>query len=149
MENGSQMAPKNNPAACHFGSLFATFSEGRFFNVFWSPLGSLSASFWRHVAHFWFTFGALWLTFGPLGVTFAHPGDRFSHFRCLLAYLSYLHVISMKILCKITLFWKTVTENQLVGQPNRDIPKNVARTSTGSNLSFVPRLSRPGAEHLP
>ena len=100
-----KMAPKTAPKSIrwwdHFGSLFATFSEGRFFNVFWSPLGSLSASFWRHVTHFWFTFGALWLTFGALGVTLAID---FLIFGASWHLFSYWHVISMKILCKIILF---------------------------------------------
>ena len=78
MENGSQNGPSRSVADLRFSIIFATFSEGRLFDAFWSPFGS-------PLAPFWLTFGALWLTFGALGTTFAHPGARFSHFGGLMA----------------------------------------------------------------
>ena len=81
VENGSQNAPGKLVRGDPGSILFATFSEGRFLDAFWSPLGSLLAPFWLPLghfwlpfahfwlplAHFWLTFGVLWLTFGALG----------------------------------------------------------------------------------
>ena len=84
MENGSQMAPKNNPAACLFGSLFATFSEDPFLDAFWSPFSSLLAPFGSLLAplgsllapfgSLLAPFGSFWLPFGSLWAPFSHFG---------------------------------------------------------------------------
>ena len=73
MRNVSQNGPKSEPRCSLFASIFATFSEGRFLDAFWSPLGSLLAPFWRPwapfwrpLAPFWLLFGSLWLPFGSL-----------------------------------------------------------------------------------
>ena len=113
-----------------------------------------------HLVPFWCPFGSLRLPFGsllmpfgshlvPLGSLLLTLAIDFLTFGASWRIFSYLHVISTKILCKI-MFLKIVTENQVVGQPNRDIPKNVARIPTGSiNHLLHPILQRPGAEHLP
>ena len=46
---------------------FATFSATRFFDTFWSPLGSLLAPLGLQVAHFWLPYGSLWLPFDSFG----------------------------------------------------------------------------------
>ena len=91
-ENGSQNGAISVRHAERFGDLFSTFSRHRFFDAFWSPLGSLLAPFWLPLASllapagsllalplapFWLTFGVPWLTFGTLCFTFAHPGIHF------------------------------------------------------------------------
>ena len=113
------MAPKmvrrEEEGVDHFRDLFATFSEDRLFDAFWSPLGSLLAPFgillahfwlplahfWLPLAHFWLTFGVPWLTFGALSFTFAHPGIHFLTFAVSCPHFSYLFEFSMKISCKI------------------------------------------------
>ena len=118
MENDSKTEPKSIRRYDHFGSLFATFSEGRLFDAFWSPLGSLwapfwlplapfwhplahfwrpLAPFWRHLAPFWHPLAHFWLTFGVFWLTFNISRSLFSYF----------YVLSMKMSCKIVFFfWK-------------------------------------------
>ena len=52
-QNGSEKGAKSFQRGEPFRSLFATFSEDRFFDASWSPL-----------APFWLPFGSLWLPFG-------------------------------------------------------------------------------------
>ena len=72
------MAPKmvrretpEYPGKSQKSIIFATFSEGRLFDAFWSPVGSPLAPFWLPLAAFWLPLAPLWLTFGsfwlPLG----------------------------------------------------------------------------------
>ena len=90
MENGSKMGCLDSRTQGLFGSLFTTFSEDRFFNAFWSPVGSFWAPFWfslasfsrpfpkinflmhfcRPLAHFWLLFASCWLLFGRLWLSF-------------------------------------------------------------------------------
>ena len=70
MENGCQNGPADRVADRPRSTLFSTFSRHRFFNAFWSPLGSLLAPFWLPFGSRWLTFGSLWLTFGSLWLTF-------------------------------------------------------------------------------
>ena len=117
--------------------------------VLWLPFGSLGLTF----GSLWLPFGSLLAPFGsllvPFGSLWVPLAIDFLTFGASWRQSSYFLIFLKKISCKIIFLKKKRTENQIVGQPNRDIPKNVARTSTGSNLSLVPRLSRPGAEHLP
>ena len=57
----------SSPPLPHF---FATFSEGRFLNAFWSPFGSLWTPFGCILVEFWLPFTCLWLPFGSLLVPF-------------------------------------------------------------------------------
>ena len=122
MENGSQKSSISSWCGEPFGSLFAIFSEDRFFDAFWPPLGSLLAPFWFPLAHFWLplahfwlplahfwlplapfwlTFGVPWLTFGALSFTFAHPGINFLTFAVSCRHFPYFFEFSMKISCQI------------------------------------------------
>ena len=117
------------PKVIHFISVrrpffhnFRDLSEDRFFDAFWSPLGSLLAPFWFPLAHFWHPLAHFWLplahfwfplapfwltfdvprlTFGALSFTFAHPGIHFLTFAVSCPHFSYLFEFSMKISCKI------------------------------------------------
>ena len=56
-ENGIQNGPSQIEAVplklCPTAPFFATFSEDRFFDAFWSPLGSLLVAFGLLLALFW------------------------------------------------------------------------------------------------
>ena len=120
MENGSQNGPSRSVAVLRFSIIFATFSEGRLFDAFWSPVGSPLAPFWHPLAAFWLplapfwlplapfwlTLAPFWLTFGALWLTFAHPGSPFSHFCCILAsFLVFFHI-----------FLENIMQNQIFNQ---------------------------------
>ena len=64
---------------------FATFSEGRSFDAFWSPIGSLLAPFWRPLVPFGRPYGTLWLPFGYLLLLLAPFGALLVPFASLLA----------------------------------------------------------------
>ena len=119
-----------------FGALFTTFSEDRFFDAFWSPLGSLwapfwlplapfwhplahfwrpLAPFWRHLAPFWHPLAHFWLTFGVFWLTFNISRSLFSYF----------YVLSMKMSCKIVFFLKDF---------RHPISQNTCRLIEGSTL---------------
>ena len=112
MENGSQNAPGNSLADRPWSTLFATFSEHRSLDAFWSTFGTLwlpngtrmapkkrcwvlsvcilLASFSEHrlLDTFWSPFGSLLAIFWLLLVLwypFARPRVPFSHFGGLLA----------------------------------------------------------------
>ena len=68
---GPKMGPKIEGGRRFLAPFFATFSEARFFHVFWSFLGSILAPFWSLLV----PFGSLWLPLGSFLFTF----------RCLLA----------------------------------------------------------------
>ena len=70
MENGSKMTLNLMHATPPFGSLFATFSEGRLLDAFWSPFNSFLAPFWLPFGSPWLPFGTLWLPFGALWLPF-------------------------------------------------------------------------------
>ena len=65
-----------------FGSLFSTFSRHRFFDAFWSPLGSLLAPFGSLLA----PVGSL---LAPAGSLLAPFGSLLAHFWCPLAHFWY------------------------------------------------------------
>ena len=52
-----------------FSIIFATFSEDRLFDAFWSPFGSL----WLPFGSLWLPFGSLLAPFGSLLATFWLP----------------------------------------------------------------------------
>ena len=92
----------SSPPLPHF---FATFSEGRFLNAFWSPFGSLWTPFGCILVMFWLPFTCLWLPFGsllvpfgsllvPLSLDFLIFGGSWRH-------SSYLVIFSKKIFCRI------------------------------------------------
>ena len=127
------MEPKDVVADRLFSIIFATFSEDRFLDAFWSPFGSSLApfwlplaAFWLPLAHFWLplapfwlTFGSLWLTFGALGLTFAHPGARFPHFWALLAsFFTFLNIFD-EILRKILLSENVHCKSDYIDQAHR------------------------------
>ena len=70
MENGSQNGPGKLTSSDLFGDLFATFSEGRLFDAFWSPLGSLWAPFWLPLAPFWHPLAHFWRPLAPFWLPF-------------------------------------------------------------------------------
>ena len=87
---------KKHPGNPSKSILFATMSESRFLDAFWSPFGSLWIPFWLPLvpfglplAHFWFPVPHFWLTLHPFWVTFATLwltlGSRSARFGALLA----------------------------------------------------------------
>ena len=84
-----------------FGTLFATFSESRSFDAFWSPIGSLLAPFWRPLVPFGRPYGTLWLTFGSilvsLGSLLVTLAVDFLTFEGSWCHFSYFLASSMKI----------------------------------------------------
>ena len=70
LQNGSKKHP-GNPSK---SMLFATLSESRFLDAFWSPFGPPFGfpfgSLWSLLGFLWLTFGSLWLTFGALWLPF-------------------------------------------------------------------------------
>ena len=108
IENDSKTKPQIIWGGDHFGTFFATFSEGRLLDAFWSslltapgsllaPLGSLLAP----LAHFWHPLAFFWLTLGALSFIFAYSGFDFVTFAVSCLHFSYLFEIYMKISCKI------------------------------------------------
>ena len=109
LQNGAISVRRGEP----FSIIFSTFSEGRLFDAFWSPVGSPLAPFWHPLAAFrlplapfwvplapfWLTLAPFWPTFGALWLTFAHPGSPFSHFCCILAsFLVFFHIFLENIM---------------------------------------------------
>ena len=95
---------KKHPGNPSKSILFATMSESRFLDAFWSPFGSLwvpfwlplvpfglpLAHFWLPLAHFWLTLAHFWLTLPPFSLTFATlwltlavSWPHFSYFLCI------------------------------------------------------------------
>ena len=101
LQNGSQKTWGRNL----FGDLFATFSEDRFFDAFWSPFRSLLAPFWRPLAPFGLPLASFWLPFGsllvPLGELSLAFELNFLIFGISMRIFTYFYIFSMKILCKI------------------------------------------------
>ena len=82
---------RGTPQKHQICSLFATFSEDRFFDAFWSPLGSLLAPFWLPLAHFWLPLAHFWLPLAhfwlplaPFWLTFGVPWLTLVPFASLL-----------------------------------------------------------------
>ena len=168
------MAPKREPKSIRcgdtFGSLFATFSEDRFFMHFGRPL----AHFWHPWASKWLTFGSRWLPFGsllapfgsllaPFGslwLTFGHPfrgdSENFHKFPYIFMNLPDWLTIFLRIfmffatpLLKNMYFRKHPRILICSGNPFRKKPQNAKGTPTENTSSFVASLQGPGAEHLP
>ena len=157
-----KMAPKMDQhlvgGAPFLTPFFATFSEGRLFDAFWSPLGSLwapfwlplapfwhplahfwrpLAPFWRHLAPFWHPLAHFWLTFGVFWLTFNISRSLFSYF----------YVLSMKMSCKIVFyffFWK------FLGTRFRNTPADKSKEPLyGRPFFFAPFPLPPGPERNP
>ena len=103
MENASQNGPAKLTRIHPFGSLSEIFSEDRFSDAFWLPLGSTLAplwlpfaplgSFWLSLAPFWLTSASFWLPFGALRgrfLIFNNISVLLLHFSCF-GDLSWLH----------------------------------------------------------
>ena len=130
------MAPKWSPKVSGYSSKIDTFRDPVFYVDFMLNLAHFWLTFgppWVPLVHFWLplapfclTFGTLSLTFGALGSLLLTLGVDFLTFEVSWRPFSYFWVFLMKLLCKI-LFFEYCPENQIGGQPNRDIPKNGAR----------------------
>ena len=88
-----KMRPANYPGAPFLVTFLRPFSEGRFWDAFWSPFGSFLASFWLSLALFaslLLPFGSLLLPFGsllaPFGTLWATFSLQLAHFWCHLAH---------------------------------------------------------------
>ena len=103
---------KKHPGNPSKSILFATMSESRFLDAFWSPFGSLwvpfwlplvpfglpLAHFWLPLAHFWLTLAHFWFTLPPFWLTFA---TLWLILAVSWSHLLYFYVFSMKMSCKI------------------------------------------------
>ena len=91
MENGSQNAPGNSLADRPWSTFFATFSEDRLLDAFWSPIASLRVPFWLPLGPFWLPLATFWLPFGSLLGPFWIPfGSLLVPFGCFVQYLNSL-----------------------------------------------------------
>ena len=84
------------------------------FGSIWAPVGSLLAPFWCSWAHFCSPWSSI-----------------FSLLESPCQNFGILHIFDGKLM-QNHIFSKIVIENQIVGKPNRIIPKNFARNPTGS-----------------
>ena len=153
MENYSFLGAISVRRAEPFGDLFSTFSRHRFFDAFWSPLGSLLAPFWLPLAHFWLPLAHFWLPLAhfwlplaPFWLTFGVPWLTFA-ISC--PHFSFFLEFSTKISCKIV-----VLNNFHCKSHSRSIKSyfpEARRTHPNRKyiLSFITHPQGPGAEHLP
>ena len=80
MENGSQNGPTKCMRSDPFSIIFATFSEDRFLDAFWSPFGFLLASFWLPFGSLWLPLAPFWLPLAPFWLPLAHFLLLLAHF---------------------------------------------------------------------
>ena len=115
MEPGSPKPPISSLCGDSFSIIFATFSEGRLFDAFWSPVGSPLAPFWLPLAALWLTLGSLWLhlpSFGrpfgsnclPFGSLLSPSGSIFSLLTSPSLNFLHFQAISHKHMLKIILY---------------------------------------------
>ena len=137
IKNGSQNWSKTVKSGEPFGDLFATLSFMLILYWIWitsgsllapfdsllvpfgsllAPFGALLGHFWHLLAHFWWPWAHFCSPWGSIFSLLGPPG--------VLSYICWY--FWWKYYVK-PYFLKIATQNQIVGQPNRDIPKNDAR----------------------
>ena len=135
MENGSQNGPKSIGFSYQKSILFATFSEDRFWDAFWSPFGSLLAPFWPPLAPFGLPLAPFWLPLAHFLFLLAHfysPwGSIFSLWASPGVVFGAFPIFSTKISWKIMFFFVFSRNVLLFTHP---LPQNTRRLIEGAPL---------------
>ena len=107
-QNDSKKHPRNPSKSI----LFATMSESRFLDAFWSPFGSLWVPFWLPLVPFGLPLAHFWLPLAPL----AHFGSLLVHFDSLLAHfcdpLAHFGCLLASFFIFLCIFYESVVQNR-------------------------------------